>query len=111
MIELIILSTLGLWLAFAVVFPVASWAKRQPKWVQIPIYPLVFAFLLLDVLYNAVIGSIVFLQPPSGRKYRWIETFSERIEEIRDYESKRSWRYKLAGVFERIILSVDPNHF
>lgn len=114
MFELILMSTLILWAAFAIVFPIYKKHMNATGLRKVALTALVSIFLVLDVVYNAIIGSILFLEPPTGRKFLLVETFSERVDETYDFYSKFNrghWRFKLSGFFRRIILRTDPEHF
>lgn len=72
-----------------------SWKKRKeqiPKWLLYPLYGIVAIGLVVDVLFNLVYGTIMFMQWPSYKRL----TLTARLKHIIDFQPKDSRRFKLA---------------
>jgi len=93
------------WLFF---INVMTWKKHQakiPKWVQYVLYIVVAVGWVLDVLFNIIYCSVLFLELPK----EW--TASERFRRILITKHESSYRWKLAYLFcTKLIEPWDWNH-
>lgn len=90
---------------------------KIPGWLEKPLgLFLGVPFIILDVIFNIVYGSVLFLKLPDFRNRHWkyMPTFTERCRDvlIREHlRENRSWRYKLAHLICHYMLEPwDPNH-
>lgn len=103
MFALAIISFVILWLIF---INVMTWKKHKekiPKLIHYPLYVIAAIGYVIDILFNWVYGTIIFLELPRQL------TLSERLREalIKD----DSWRFKLAYFFcTKLIEPWDWNH-
>lgn len=69
--------------------------------IKILLAPVLVVFGVIDVLFNAVIGSIIFLEPPRTM------TFSQRCS---SHLYRNDWRGSVAGAFSVPLNAIDPDH-
>lgn len=95
------LLTYGLFLGFlAYVAAKTSW-HRMKIGIKVLIVPAFLLFGLLDVLFNATIGSALFLDIPRDL------TFSERCSR---HLFDGNWRGRIAGAFAVALNAIDEDH-
>ncbi len=93
-----------LWVA-VITLPVLYWFKLMvflhkkllPSWTAY-INPLMWGFVLADVLYNVFVGTILFRELPR----EWV--FTQRVQRHYNRGSNH------AGLLAKILNNVDPNH-
>lgn len=118
MIEFIkfgVFSFIGLWILFANLVTIKNkYEDTMPMWGQhLFRYFVALPFIILDVLFNIVYGTVMFLRLPRGRGWKgW--TFTERCSLILEEEwssENKSWRFKLALFICHYMLEPwDYNH-
>ncbi len=109
MLTFVFVSTFILWALFGIIFPLYKRHQNATGWKRVALAVLVYSFVLLDVAYNATVGSLIFWQLPFGTKLWFIQTFSKRV--AWNYTYKSGHRYRLAKYFRNLILRTDPEHF
>ena len=92
-------------------------ADKLPKFIQyILTYVLGVPFILLDVAFNVVYGSIMFIELPAFGNSHWkfLPTFTERCSRHlhNEWEKEhKSWRFRLAKAICKYMLEPwDYNH-
>lgn len=105
--KLALVWTLGLWFVYRAVM----WLKKRREAIKAKsraLYYAAYAFvavaLVLDVAYNAVVGTVLFAEPPREL------TFTSRLKRHKrgDYGT---WRWRLAHWFCAELLNpYDPGH-
>lgn len=110
-----VFSFVGLWILFANLVVIRNnHIKKMPKPIQVLFDMFVAApFIILDVLFNIVYGTLLFLRLPRTTKLKgW--TFTERCSKIlrEEWDSPdKSWRFKLAKFICHYMLEPwDYNH-
>lgn len=104
--KLMIFVILGTWLTWGFYGSIMSLKSARDKGVLTPVtkavaYPWLLVFILMDVVYNIIIGTIIFLEPPK----EWL--FTARVSRLNDL---RTWRGNLARFFCRHLLDpLDPD--
>ena len=78
MIELIVISTLILWLAFISVTKVVD--EKDEHWTDLRTFEKIYvgAFVIIDVLHNFLIAPFIFLEPASMQR----KTLTARLKDI-----------------------------
>lgn len=75
--------------------------RKIPPPFKVMAYPALFLFLLADVAFNVVYGSLLFLEPPK----EWL--FTSRVSRWNDTDG---WRGKLARwLCENLLDPADPD--
>ena len=116
MIELIILAIIPLWIFFVNVMWMKHNKEKVPKWA----YPFAYAFAIIgyiyDILFNIVIGTIMFLALPDfkGSAY-YAPPLTHRLRKILREANTTSkldkYRFFLAMYICRYLVEPwDPNH-
>ena len=100
---MIIVSSLLLWILFIVVVVLKPKAERKGGWIKVFFYLILIPAYIYDIVYNTIIGSILFLEVPHH-----IEPFTARLKR----NLKRDgWRWSLANWFcQNLIEKIDPRH-
>lgn len=99
-------------------------AKSEGKWYEKPlkavIIPAAIRFIRLDILFDIVIGSLLFRQWPEwGRRDKtftarlkmYKKDYENMLEDPRAFDKDVVARYKLAVKFGELLNKVDPGHF
>ena len=108
-------SFIFLWILFANLVTIKNkYVKTSPITVQVLFKWLIAVpFVLMDVIFNIVYGTVMFLQLPQVKGLKgW--TFTERCSKILKEEwasENKSWRFKIALFICHYMLEPwDPNH-
>lgn len=86
--------TLMTWVFYLAIMNLKRNRKKLSTQAYIFAYPALATGLLLDVLFNLVVGSILFLELPQYTKGEWL--FTGRVSRWNNYTN---WRGKLAFWF------------
>lgn len=118
-IYLFIIFFVVLWLAYANLMIIYhKFYHKMPKGIRnILLYGLGVPFIIADVIFNIIYGSIMFLELPnisSKTHFKFMPTFTERCADHLEAEwnkEDKSWRFKLARLICHYLLEPwDPNH-
>lgn len=101
-------TTAIMWVLFAIMENLLRWSADKSASVQRVVNGILMGFLAIDMAFNALVGSIWFLERPKGAPRWYIETFSDRLR--RHYLHERTWRYHLAALFRGPINHISGGH-
>lgn len=89
---------------FGLVFIIVTKMNYQGKfeWKFLPIYPFVFLFLLVDFLYNLIIGSFLFMEFPR----EWL--FTSRVERHKLFSDGITQDFAIYAC--KLMDKYDPGH-
>lgn len=117
-IYLFIIFFVVLWLTYANLMIIYhKFYHKMPKGIRnILLYGLGVPFIIADVIFNIIYGSILFLELPNFKNthFKFMPTFTERCSRHLHNEWERqdkSWRYRIAYFLCHYLLEPwDPNH-
>ena len=117
-LEVFALYFLGLWIAYANLMVLKNnYEDKFPEWLKkLLTYGLGVPFILLDVLFNVIYGTLMYLELPDFKNCHWkyLPTFTERCSRHLHAEWSRpskTWRFKLAWFICHYMLEPwDYNH-
>lgn len=117
-INFAIFAFIGLWVLFANLITIQNkFMGTAHKYVVFVFkYFVAFPFIILDVLFNIVYGTIMFLELPNFKTahYRYLPTFTERLAdrlELEWFNEQKSWRWYLSKFICKYMLEPwDYNH-
>jgi hypothetical protein len=96
-----------LWFMFIQLAPLKKKILSGPWYIKWPGSFLIIIFLIGDVVWNVIPGSVLFLELPS---LKWL-TLSQRLNNIIRTKPYGSWRHKLARfIGYKLINPFAPNH-
>ena len=112
------LCFLGLWIAYANLMTLYHQTKgKWPEKIRKPLlYILGVPFIILDVIFNIIYGTIMFIELPDFKNahFKHMPTFTERCSKHLHNEWEKedhTWRFKLAKFICHYMLEPwDYNH-
>ena len=108
MIDFILLGFIGFFVLWLFFINVMTWKKHRehiPKVLQYPLYVIALVGYVVDVVFNLVYGSIIFMEWPK----QW--TLSKRLRELLIRMPKSSYKWKVAYFMcTKMIEPWDWNH-
>jgi len=84
-------------IAFAIVMRFDRWLKGTIFWYPAALF-LGLPFLVIDVIYNAIIGTVIWLELPR----EW--TYTQRLKKLKARGEQEAFRQC------RVLSKFDPNH-